>query len=239
MYQFAPSSQLSSLAHRYRLGELTHVRLPPSRPDGAGQVVGLVAHADHGKILEGAGREHHGDRHVLDAFAAEGSLRIFCSRYSVFSNCGGRGVRRGAPVGPRREPPRRPAGGLPARGVPGVQVIAVDQLQRRHERFLGRVAAALDQQRTGAAVAEVDDEMDLAGLAPFGRRRADGELQGGIRRQRRRLEPEKPRQVCREFAAQRGGLGEVAHLGLVGAHRGVDGQEQLRPRICHCKYPAW
>ena len=60
--------------------------------------------------------------------------------------------------------------------VPGVEVVAVDQLEGQHLRRLADLAGHLQQQRAGAAVAEIDDHVDVLGVAGGGRGRADADL---------------------------------------------------------------
>ena len=193
-------------------------------------VVRLAPHADHREVVEQRRRDDHLDLVLAGPLAAAeppraGLLAGDGVILDLLLRQGGQ-VGRVAPMGLRGEPPRRRRDGRLARGVPGVEVIAVEQLEGEHLRRLRNLPGHLHQQRAGAAVAEVDHHVDVLRVAGRGRRGAYADLDGRNPLQRLALDVQQPVQTDHKVLRQRRGEAEIAELRV--AATGVHGEEQPR-----------
>ena len=193
-------------------------------------VVGLAAQTDHGKVVEQRWRDHHLDLVLAGLLAAAepAAAGVVVAHVVILDSLLRQRqlVGRVAPVRLRREPPRRGDVDDFAGLVPGVEVVAVEQLEGEHLRRLRDLAGQLDQQCPGAAVAEVDHQVDVLGVAGGGRGGADAQLDGRDPLERPLLDVQQPFQANHEILGERVGLAEIADLGI--AAGGVHGQEQPR-----------
>ena len=212
------------------MGELTSGADVAFGPHDLHHVVGLAAHADHGEVVEQRRRDDHFHLGLpgLAAAAEPAALAVLVAHGVVVGLLllQGRQVGRVAPVGLRREPPRGGLADVLAFLVPGVEVIAVGEFEGEHLRGLADFAGQFQQQHAGAAIAEVDDHVDVLGVAGRGRRGANAQLDVRHALQRLAVDIQQPLQVDEEVAGQRVGRAEVADFRV--AAGGIDGQEEPR-----------
>ena len=98
------------------------------------------------------------------------------------------------------------------------------ELEGKHLRRLADFAGQLQQQHARAAVAEVDDHVDLLGLARGGRGGADAQLDVRHALQWLSVDVQQALEHDEEVARERVGGAEVADFRV--AARGIDGQKE-------------
>ena len=192
-------------------------------------VVGLTPQADHGEVVEQRRGDHDFDLALLGFLAAAeppwATLTLAHGmELGLLLHQGGQ-EGRVAPVCLGGEPAGRRHAGRLALLVPGVEVIAVGQFEGQHLRRLADLSGQLQQQHARAAVAEIDDHVDVLGVAGHGRGGTDTEFDFRCALQRFALHVEQPGQVDREIPGQGTWLAEVPQVGV--AAGGVDRQEHL------------
>ena len=60
--------------------------------------------------------------------------------------------------------------------VPGIEVVSVHQLQRLHQRILRHIAMKLNEQSARSIIPEINDQMDILGVATFSGRGTNNKL---------------------------------------------------------------
>ena len=249
--QQRPAQQRGIQARLAAVGRVGHVPVGPFQPTGVvgpeialrrtqtgadvalgphdlQQVVGLGPHADHRQVIEQRRGDLDFDLVGLRLLFRAEPARLFGAGGAIFDLRAGRRrqIGRVAPVGLRGEPARAGQADRLGRVVPGVHVVAVVQLEGHHLRRLGDLADHLQQQRTGAAVAEIDDHVDVLRVAGCGRGRPDAKLHGRQPPQRLAVDVQQALQANLMVAHQRLGRAEIADLRIAAGR--IDRQEQPR-----------